>query len=69
MRQDISHSFRVRIPWKIGDTVSSWNEVCIGAIEEFGLPGDKYSTELTSDFMDFYFAEEKDAIIFSLKWQ
>lgn len=68
MRQDISHSFKVEIPWMKGDTISSWNEVCIGALEEFGLPGDKYSTEVSSDSMRFYFKDERDAIIFSLKW-
>lgn len=59
---------RVRIPWKKGDTITSWNETCVWAIEHFGLPGDNYKTHLTQDYMDFYFYKEQDAIHFSLRW-
>ena len=59
---------RVRIPWKIGDTIPSWNETCIWAIQQFGLPGDKFVTRTTEDYMDFYFVDEKDAIHFELRW-
>jgi len=60
------YKYLVRIPWKHGDTVSSWNEVCAWALETFGLPGDKFITHPTEEFMDFIFLEEKDAIYFSL---
>ncbi len=60
------YKYLVRIPWKHGDTVSSWNEVCAWALETFGLPGDKFITHPTDEFMDFIFVEEKDAIYFSL---
>lgn len=60
---------RVRIPWKKGDTISNWNETCIWAIEQFGLPGDKFETHPTADYMDFYFRDERDAIHFNLRWQ
>jgi hypothetical protein len=57
---------RVRIPWKMGDTVTYWNETCAQAIEMFGLPGDKFTTQLTEDHLDFIFRDEKDAILFEL---
>ena len=57
---------KVRIPWKIGDTVTDWNEVCARAIELFGLPGNKFTTHLTEDHLDFIFNDEKDAILFEL---
>jgi len=59
---------RVRIPWKKGDTINDWNETCIWAIEQFGVPGTCYTTHPTEDYMDFYFHNECDAIHFSLRW-
>lgn len=59
---------RVRIPFKKGDTISSWNETCAWAIEQFGLPGSRYYTHPTEEYMDFYFPKEEDAIHFSLRW-
>ncbi len=59
---------RVRIPWKKGDKISNWNETCAWAIEQFGLPGTRFSSHPTTDYMDFYFYKEEDAIHFSLRW-
>ena len=64
----VSQATRVRIPWKEGDTITKWNETCAWAMEQFGLPGDKYYTHPTQGYMDFYFQDEKDAIYFSLRW-
>jgi hypothetical protein len=59
---------KVRIPWREGDSITSWNETCVWAIQQFGLPGDKFVTRTTEDYMDFYFVDEKDAIHFELRW-
>jgi hypothetical protein len=64
----ISQATRVRIPWKKGDTIISWNETCAWAMEQYGLPGDKFTTHPMEDYMDFYFKDERDAIYFSLRW-
>jgi hypothetical protein len=56
---------RVRISWKKGDIID-WNETCAWVIEQFGLPGDKFETHSTEDYMDFYFTDERDAILFEL---
>jgi hypothetical protein len=37
-------------------------------METFGLPGDKFFTHMTEDYMDFHFYDERDAIHFSLRW-
>ena len=50
---------KVRIPWKKGDTISDWNETCIWAMEQFGLPGTNFSTHPNEDYMDFYFLDRK----------
>ena len=57
---------RVRISWIKGDTITDWNETCAQAIEMFGLSGDKFTTQLTEDHLDFIFKDEKDAIMFEL---
>lgn len=62
------HWHLVRIPWRIGDTEEKWNETCIWAVEQYGLPGKKYETHPTENYMDFLFKEERDAIMFSLRW-
>ena len=45
-----------------------WNDTCIWAIENFGLPGHRFATKATQDYIDFYFQDEKDALLFSLRW-
>lgn len=60
---------RVRIPWKTSDTLPpTWNETCAWAIEQFGLPGNRFTTHLKEDYMYFHFKDEKDAILFELRW-
>lgn len=57
---------RVRITWRTNHKYDMWNETCAYAIEKFGLPGDKYETHVTEDYMDFYFTDECDAMLFEL---
>lgn len=57
---------KVKVTWKNGDTVSDWDEKCIRVVETFGLPGDKYTTELTADYMIFKFEDLEDAVIAKL---
>jgi len=59
----------VRIPWsKDRDNEYKWTEVCTWAIERFGLPGEKFCTVPTIDYMDFIFKSDKDALMMSLMW-
>ena len=57
---------RVRISWQENHDIPTWNQTCVWAIERFGLPGDRYVTHATEDYMDFYFVDERDAILFQL---
>lgn len=69
---DIDHDHRVRIPFAQVDytgkmiAINQWNETCARAIEMFGLPGDKYTCRMTRNAIEFWFLEEKDAIMFEL---
>ena len=58
----------VRIPWRHNDTISRWDDVCVWAIEQFGLPGERYTTHPVEDYMDFVFENSKDAVHFKRKW-
>lgn len=66
MPQDTEYKYTVRIDWMVGDTVSGWDKKCAQALELFGLPGHKFITHPTEDYMEFIFKDEVDAIHFSL---
>ncbi len=70
---DDNHDFVVRIPFEVTlasgqarKILNNWNEHCATAIEQFGLPGEKYSCRLTENNMEFWFLNEKDAMFFEL---
>ena len=69
---DINHDYPVRIPFTYGDMntgeINAWNECCARAIEMFGLPGGKYTCRITKQHMEFWFLDDKDAMMFKLKW-
>lgn len=43
-----------------------WNESCAMIIEHFGLPGQRYTTEVSADYMKFFFKTEQDALMCNL---
>lgn len=54
----------VHIPWspKTGN-VPIWNEITASIVEHFGLPGDRYTTELDTDYMNFNFQNDHDGLL------
>jgi hypothetical protein len=62
-------SSTVRIPWsREMDNNYYWNEVCVWAIEYFGLPGGRFETHANVNYMDFVFKSNKDALVMALMW-
>lgn len=60
---------KIRLDWRQGrNNKDAWNEICAWCIENYGLPGDKFEWHANSDYMDFDFYNEKDAIHFGLRW-
>jgi hypothetical protein len=60
---------KVRLDWTNGrDGILIWDEICIWAIEKFGMPGEKFTWHPTQDYMIFDFIDERDAIHFMLRW-
>jgi hypothetical protein len=45
-----------------------WDHICIDAIELFGLPGERYITDISNTRMDWAFKDPKDALVFKLKF-
>ena len=69
MKIDFESAKTVRLYWDYDRMVprtSEWNEGCARAIELFGLPGDRYVTEICEDWMYFHFTSEQDATMFVL---
>ena len=52
----------IRVPWESQSNIW-WNETCANIIEHFGLPGGKYTTEISADDMRFLFTDERDALM------
>jgi len=60
---------KVKIAWHDGSSnIPIWNEICVWAVEQFGLPGDRFQWVPEKSHMEFYFKDEKDAIHFTLRW-
>jgi len=53
---------RITVPWK-NQSNTWWNETCANILEHFGMPGDKYVTEITADYMHFDFTDDRDALM------
>ena len=67
--RDQEFKYPVIIPWsKRLDTVSAWNEVCAQGMEMFGLPGNRYITDANVNDMTWWFKDEQDALIMTLKF-
>jgi len=67
---EVGYNFRVKIPFsnEVGSTawMNTWNEICATAIEMFGLPGEKYTCRFTPTALEFWFRDDKDAMMFEL---
>ena len=59
--------WRSRIVWA-PHAETPWNEICAQVVEQFGLPGDRYVTEVGLLEMAFIFRDPQDLLLFKLKW-
>jgi hypothetical protein len=50
----------IRIPWN-NQSQTWWTDTCADIMEVFGLPGHRYNSHPTPDYMDFHFKSKKDA--------
>lgn len=52
----------ITVPWTGQDNVW-WNETCARIMEHFGLPGQKYITNVNTECMSFIFYDDRDALM------
>jgi len=45
-----------------------WCNLCANAVELFGLPGDRYITDISEKSMTWSFRSDHDAVLFRLKF-
>ena len=66
---DPEFNYPVTVKWGRGaDTMEYWDQLCIASIEMFGLPGDRFITDIGPDQMTWTFRDKRDAFIFKLKF-
>lgn len=67
--RDDEYKYPVVIPWSPRlDTVLAWNELCAQGMEMFGLPGNRYITDANVNDMTWWFKDEQDALLMTLKF-
>ena len=67
--RDPGYAWPVTILWGAGaENETQWNDISIWAVETFGLPGDRYITDISTEHMTWFFREDKDAVFMKLKF-
>jgi len=49
------------------DTQSQWDDVAMWGFEMFGLPGERYITDINVNDMTWWFQSEHDRLVFVLR--
>ena len=66
--KDHNYPHGARITWgRPFDTVTQWDEIATWGIETFGLPGDRYVTDININEMIWWFREPRDRTLFTLR--
>lgn len=61
--------FIVKKDWRLGqDNTEWWTNMCVWVMENYGLPGDNYTTKVSKDYMIFKFKNKEDAMVTALRW-
>ena len=74
---DDDHNYVVRIPYNneldvfqphtFRHRLNMWNESCAYAVEKFGMPNSElYSCRMCEEWIEFWFLNESDALLFEL---
>lgn len=58
----------IEVPWENPyNKQEAWNELLAWTVEVFGLPGERVQFHPTTNYMQFTFTDERDALLFQLK--
>ena len=70
-KEKFEHTYDTReFPYRITTAYKDfgWNELCAQTVEQFGLPGHRFTTSVNTRAMTFLFKSEQDFLFFKLKW-
>jgi hypothetical protein len=66
--QDPNFSHGAQITWgRSYDTITAWDNIAIWGMEFFGLPGDRYITDVNVNDMTWWFRDPRDQTLFVLR--
>ena len=66
--QDREFPHGAQLAWgRAYDTITKWDEVSVWGIETFGLPGDRYITQININEMVWWFRDPQDRMLFVLR--
>ena len=67
--REAGYAWPVTIRWGAGaENETQWNDISIWCMETFGLPGDRYITDISTEHMTWLFKCDKDAVFMKLKF-
>ena len=67
--REAEFSHPVTILWGAGaENETQWNDIATWVIETFGLPGNCYVTDISTDHMTWFFRSSQDAVFMQLKF-
>jgi hypothetical protein len=65
---DSEFKYGAEIPWsRAHSSEQQWDDVAVWSIEQFGLPGDRFVTDVNVNDMTFWFKTPQDRLIFLLR--
>ena len=66
---DPKYVYHCTVPWTDrANPMYYWNNLCAEAVELFGLPGNRYITDISEHSMTWSFCSDRDAVLFRLKF-
>jgi len=68
LKEDCLGWYEFSVQWTNKIRAEDWTEICAWAVEQFGLPGDRYITHPNTDEMKFLFKNAKDYEWMVLRW-
>ena len=67
--RESAYLYHCIVPWiDRKNPMFYWDTLCASAVELFGLPGDRYITDINEQSMTWSFRSDKDAVLFRLKF-
>ena len=67
--RESGYNYPVTIMWGVGaENETQWNDISIWCVETFGLPGDRYITDISTEHMTWFFRSDQDAVFMQLKY-